>query len=48
MKLVRDRKLKLIEEVELQLYEEDGKYYVDAEVLHEWLGVKTPFAKSFV
>ena len=47
MKLVRDRKLKLIEEVELQLYEEDGRYYVDAEVLHEWLGVKTPFAKWF-
>ena len=47
MKLVRDRKLKLIEEVELQLYEEDGKYYVDAEVLHEWLGVKTAFSKWF-
>ena len=43
MKLVKDRKLRLIDEVELQLYEEDNKYYADAEDLHDWLQVKTYF-----
>lgn len=46
MKLV-DEKLQLCFDVDLQLYEEDGDYYVDAEDLWSWLCVKTRFNDWF-
>lgn len=42
MKLV-DEKLQLCFNVDLQLYEENGKYYVDAKDLWKWLCIKTKF-----
>ena len=46
MKLV-DKKLQLCFNADLQLYEEYGKYYVDAKDLWKWLCIKTPFSKWF-